>query len=181
MIALVDRREIFLALSLWQRFVISVLQTVGLFVVGWLTLCALDKELPLEVTGIKAAPPVVGVGQPVFVTFEVVRRKVCFTRGESAVIDAAGVRWPFDPTPWRVVSDRLGPDTATIRFVIPPNATPGPAKFRLVYYQRCALNPFQFVWPLVDVADEARFDIVSAVAPAVGAGPALEVPSAPPR
>lgn len=160
MIAIIDRKGLYRAFTLWQRIVISTVWTLGLVGVGWMTWCALDRDLPVEAEAVDAAPVIVAAGQTVDVTFRVERRRVCSSRGESVIIDAAGIRWPFEPTPWRVIDDKLGADKIVARFTVPPRASPGVARYRLVYYQRCPFNPVHMLWPIIDITTDVTFEII---------------------
>ena len=162
MLDLIRGRGVYAFWSLAQRIAATCLMAVLLLITPFLTATALDRTLPVEVKAINILPPKVHVGDRIDIEYTILRSRVCESRGESYIFDGANTRWPYDPSPWRVVNDDLGMESYKLPQRIPVGATPGPSRFRLVVYQRCPYNLFHLFWPIVDVIDSTPFEILPA-------------------
>lgn len=161
MIDLIRGRGLYQFWTLAHRIVATMIMIVLLIITGVLTVQALDRTLPVKIERIRILPPVVRAGDTINIEFTAVRHRVCETRGEGYIFDGANTRWSYEPTVWKFNQDEIGPETYKIERRMPAKLTPGLSRYRLVLYQRCPLNLFHLIWPIVDVVESEPFDIIA--------------------
>lgn len=149
--------------GLWtkaQKFFSLLFSFMMLFVVGFLTLCLMDRTPPSSITQMYPSATRLHPGDEIEIHYFVMRHAVAEQKADPYLFDASGVRWEYPTTGFRVVNDDLGPDAFRVRKMIPAAATPGRARYRVVMYYRRPFNPIHWVWPVVVVPDDLEFEIV---------------------
>lgn len=143
-----------------QRIFVVLFMLLMLSAVGFFAWSAMDREAPVTVDQIRIIPPIVRPGQSADIEFTIRRHRVCAVRGEGYVYDGANVRWPYQPSTLRTISDTLGREVYAVKRTIPISATPGAAFYRISLYHVCPLNLFHLIWPITDVVESLSFEIV---------------------
>lgn len=120
--------------------------------VYWLT----DREVPVEIIEARVLNPNVAIDQDLLVYYEVDRHRVCPTIAQRTVYDGAGVEIKYMPD-IRAAFGPEGRDKSTFRLHIPPGASPGTARYRVVVSYFC--NPMHRLFPLTVIRPVLYFTI----------------------
>lgn len=105
-----------------------------------------QREAPISIDNETILTPVVAPGEALAIQFTVDRHQVCPTTAYVTIFDGGGIEWKIEPDE-RPAFGPPGVETKIVRYVIPPGATPGPARYRLVLDFRC--NWTHYIAPVV--------------------------------
>lgn len=119
----------------------SITQHVGAavlaIVIGFgAVLPASQRAAPISIDEATVLTPMVMPGDSLAVQFTVDRSKVCPTTAYVTIFDGGGIEWRVEPDE-RPAFGPAGVETKTVRYVVPPGATPGRGRYRLVLDFRC--------------------------------------------
>jgi hypothetical protein len=128
---------------------------------AWLFSQAVDRRTPVSVVNVALLTPRVVAGEPVRVSYEVLRERTCETDVSWSIYDGAQEIHRFGPQ--HVAAPGLpGHESFVHSWATPANAAPGGGKLRVVLAFECpgnylqALYPVTLVLPDIPVMIEAR-------------------------
>ena len=140
-----------------KRNAVAIILAVVLSLVLWLPL---TEGPPFTAVG-HIETPEVAPGGELRIHYNLVRNALCLTTTYPSIIasDLIERRYPSTSQP---AFGPIGPDERIIRYTLPENTPPGPARYRLIFQFEC--NWTQRIWPEVLVMPDLEFMVVAAPA-----------------
>ena len=125
---------------------------------AWLASQALDRQPPVVVRAAALLTPSIAAGDPVRVSYSVVRVRTCETDVVWSIYDGAGEIHRFGPL--QVSAPGLpGQDQFVHAWATPGNAAPGRGKLRVVLAFACPGNYLQAIYPVTSVLPDMPVEI----------------------
>lgn len=126
---------------------------------GWLVSQALDRQPPVQVRNVTLLTPSVTSGEPVRVSYDVVRRRTCETDVSWSIYDGAQEIHRYGPL--HVAAPGLpGLDSFVHAWPTPSDASPGRGRLRVVLAFACPGNYLQAIYPVTLVLPDLSIELL---------------------
>ena len=127
------------------------------FVGGWLGFSVSDRDVPVLIHSMSAAPAAASPGETVRMQYEATRVRSCATHVERLLFAADGQRFVLPDLEFASGTLPIGLDRFAVPTAVPLGTPFGRATYRTINCYAC--NPSHRIWPICDNPRDIPFTV----------------------